>query len=135
MKLWHYTAAHHLSGGGGHAGPGILRNGILPTLHPYIDLRGGLVWLTDLDDWTQPWSTRPVPGTGCDRTEARVRVAVPRGHVLLRHWPDVRDFVLTADLRDDLERFADPGRWWVFNGRIPPGWLREVENRPNEAAA
>lgn len=130
MKLYHYTARHHLDGGPGHAGPGILRYGLLPNVHPYIDVTG-LVWLTDDPCWEQPWSTRPVPGMDCDRTEVRVEVVLPKAsRRLLKPWRDVRPLVLTEGMADDLERFADPSRWFLFVRRVPPGWIRRVETRP-----
>ena len=128
MKLFHYTAVHHLKGGPGHPGPGILRVGLLPTIHPYLDLAGGVVWLTDSPEWRQTWSTRdvPVPGFGpCNRTETRVEVAIPKAHrQSLMRWADARRFVITDDLLADLERYGDPEHWWVFRDRIPSGWLR-----------
>ena len=138
MKLYHYTARHHVDGGEGHPGPGILRVGIKPTMHPYIDAPG-LVWLTDSPDWTQTWSTRdvPVPNFGpCDRTEVRVEVAIPSSaRWNLFPWNRVRQHVITAEFRRDLERYGDPEHWFVFNDRIPPGWIRSVESRPSRAVA
>lgn len=128
MKLWHYTARHHLDGGLGHAGPGILRTGIIPNRHPAIAM-GALVWLTDDPEWRQEWSSRPVPGVGCDRTEVRVEVIIPKAH---RDWLfGFRDWASITDPRvlRDLTAFGDPERWFVFGRRIPPGWLRTVEAR------
>jgi hypothetical protein len=140
MKLYHYTAVHHLHGGvGSHAGPGILNVGIRRFVHPYLDIAGGVVWLTDSPDWSQTWSTRdvPVPGYGpCNRTEARVEVSIPRrDRASLVPWRVAREFVLTAGLRDDLERFGDPEHWYVFAGDIPRGWLRLHEATPLAMAA
>lgn len=131
MRLWHYTARHHLDGGVGHAGPGITHAGILPNPHPAIAL-GGLVWLTDDPDWRQEWSPRPVPlgGETCDRTEVRVEVAIPKYY---RDWLfDYPDWSACTDPRvlPDLVAFGDPFRWFVFGRRIPPGWLRSIEERP-----
>lgn len=136
MKLYHYTATHHLNGVGphkGHAGPGILRSGIKAKIHPYIDAPG-LVWLTTSDDWSQTWSTRDVevPGFGpCNRTEVRVEVVIPKtARWNLYPWSKVRERVLTTGLARDLERYGDSENWFVFNGNIPAAWVRTVETRP-----
>lgn len=131
MILYHYTAAHHLYGGDGHAGPGILRSGLFPNVHPYIDIAGGVVWLTDSPEWAQSWSTRdvPVPGYGpCNRTEVRVGVVIPKAsRGLLMPWRQARRLVLTEQMRRDLETLGDPEHWYVFAGRIPPSWIRTTE--------
>ena len=133
MKLYHFTAQHHLDGGAGHPGPGILHAGIRPTIHPYIDVAGGMVWLTDDPSWSQPWSTRavPVPGYGpCNRTEVRIEVAIPRAsRRSLGTWRQLREFVLTEGLARDMERYANPDRWFVYAGIIPRGWIRSIERR------
>ena len=138
MRLYHYTARHHVDGGSGHPGPGILSRGLLPNVHPYIDA-SGLVWLTDSAEWTQTWSARdvPVPGFGsCDRTEVRIEVVIPRSARMdLYPWNRVRRYVITDGMRRDLERYGDPEHWFVFNDRIPPAWLRSVESRPAEVTA
>lgn len=134
MRLYHYTAQHHVDGGAGHPGPGILCSGLLPNIHPYIDLIGGMVWLTDSKEWSQSWSARdvPVPGFGpCNRTEARVEVVIPKAdRFRLKPWREVRWRVLTDGLRRDLEAYGDPEHWYVYVGRIPSAWVRGVESRP-----
>jgi hypothetical protein len=129
VKLYHYSARHHFSGGPGHAGPGIWHHGIIPHKHPAIPM-GAIVWLTDDPDWSQAWSSRPVPGTGCDRTEVRCTVIIPKHHrdklFDYRQWSSVTD----ADVLPDLVAFGDPARWFVFAGHIPLGWLRDAEARP-----
>lgn len=131
MRLYHYTAQHHIDGGNGHPGPGILRTGLMPNIHPYIDLMDGMVWLTDSAEWTQTWSTRdvPVPGFGlCNRTEVRIEVVIPKhDRVRLKPWREVSWRVLIEDMRRDLETFGDPEHWYVYVGRIPPSWIRGIE--------
>lgn len=132
MRLYHYTARHHVDGGSGHAGPGILAVGLQPTIHPYMDLRSGMVWLTDSDEWSQTWSTRDVSVVGygpCNRTEVRLSVTIPRqARTRLLRWSEAGRFVITDGLRRDLERFGDPEHWWVYLGVIPPEWVTGVES-------
>lgn len=107
-------------------------------------------WLTDDPQWRQPWATRStIPH---DRTAYRARVGVPPGAPLLVHWPAfVREQRLEqrwplwlADFEgqplDDDDGAAsglrpDPGRWWVYLGRVPPGWLSEWTRRPTTVPA
>ena len=129
MKLYHYTARHHIDGGDEHGGPGILRAGIVPNVHPYFDVRDGMVWLTDSDEWAQPWAS-DILGIGCDRTEARVTVVIPKRHrYALLPWQDAKRLLVTPLLVPHLEGDADPDRWFVFMRRVPVAWLRGVEYR------
>ena len=136
MRLFHFTALHHLEGGwpaDAHAGFGIRNIGIRPNRHPLIALPA-LVWLTEDGDWQQMWSPRPVPGINCDRTEVRIEVIVPKSS---------RAKLLTVDR---IVPFVDPGwredftggfdlrAWRAFPGSIPVGWLRTVLHRERLAA-
>jgi hypothetical protein len=74
-----------------------------------------------------------VPGSGCDRTEIRLEVTIPKSlRSSLLPWTKVATLVDPQD-RADLEAFADPTRWWVFLGKIPAGWVRRVERRADYA--
>lgn len=135
MKLYHFTAAHHLEGGPGHAGPGILNVGLLPNPHPWIALPAH-VWLTEDDRFRQSWSTRPVPlpdGSTCDRTEVRLEVWVPRQSRDLLHGPTSIESAMSRPNWHDLTAFAHPWPWRVFFGTIPPHWI--VGSRKRRSAA
>jgi hypothetical protein len=101
-------------------------------------------WLTDDPDWRQAWATRA--RLKLDRTAWRVRVDVPPGATALVGWPE---FVRRQGLAErwpawladfegqtlDLEggaygRVPDPARWWLYLGRVSPGWLRDWTRRP-----
>lgn len=130
MRLYHYTAQHHVDGGTGHPGPGILKSGLIPNIHPYFDVARGMVWLTDSDEWTQPWAT-DILEIGCDRTEARLQVAIPKRHRFeVLPWDYVKTLLITPLLIPHLEGDADPNRWFVFLSHIPSAWIRGVEARP-----
>jgi hypothetical protein len=140
MRLYHFTARHHLVGasalGSRHAGPGILAVGIQPNPagHPLIALPP-LVWLTADGSFTQMWSTRPVPGLGCDRTEVRIEVAIPKAaRDRLLAYERIRPYV-RRDWLDDFENGFDLTPWFGFLDRIPVGWLRGVESRSMAASA
>lgn len=132
MRLYHFTAMHHLTGGvGRHAGPGIENVGLHPHPHPLISLPG-MVWLTADPTWAQEWSPRPVPGVDCDRTEVRLTVAVPKsahGHLL--GMREIRPFI-DADWQEDFDAHGeiDVSGWRAFVGQIPRGWIRAWDPRP-----
>lgn len=133
VKLWHYTARHHLEGGTAHGGPGILNVGILGNGHPLVKLPS-LVWLTDDGRWTQEWAT--MVGTDCDRSETRVEVVIPKAHRgSIHRWTTVGPLVTPPDFLADLNAYGLPESWWIYSGNIPRAWLRRVEHRPLLAAA
>jgi hypothetical protein len=138
VRLYHFTARHHLVGSrlSPHAGPGILVEGIVPNPHghPLIALPP-MVWLTEDGSWDQMWSTRPVPGIGCDRTEVRVELIIPKDHRdRLVTYDRIRPFV-RADWRADFEGGYDLSVWRGYFGRIPSAWLRGQVFRPDQVAA
>ena len=102
MSLWHYTCDH------GHDGIGE-RGMLLPNLHIQLNVR--LSWLTDMAEPERLALGLTNQFTGCDRTRFRYRLE-RSGHVMpwgmwaaLNH-PD-------ETLREDLERYGNPDRWWV----------------------
>jgi len=134
MKLFHFTAFHHLVGGLGHPGPGIDDHGLRPNAHPLIGLPP-MVWLTDDDWWGQCWSPRVVPGVDCDRTEIRLRIVIPKSaRERLLPYGRVRLFV-RSDWVVDFEGGFDLSGWSVFLGRIPRSWIRGITARPDLWAA
>ena len=130
--LYHFTARHHLDGGVGHPGPGILRAGLLANHHPLLTLPAG-VWLTEDGSFDQMWSTRPVPGINCDRTEVRLTVAVPVTDRFLPYGV-VRRFV-RPDWLKDFEAGYDLASWSYFMGWIAPASITEVVDRPLAVSA
>ena len=132
MRLYHFTAAHHVEGGRGHSGPGIRAIGIQPNLHPLIALPP-MVWLTEDGSWSQMWSPRKVPGVACDRTEVRLSVLVPKAaRDRLLTYDRIRPFV-QPDWREDFEGGFDLSVWRAYMGRIPWSWVRGMVER--QAAA
>lgn len=136
MRLYHFTAKHHVDGGPGHAGPGIHAVGLLPNRHPLIARLGGLVWLTLDGSWQQVWSPRPIPGLDCDRTEARLTIRLdPEGASRLMTIDQVLPFV-RSDWRDDFTCGLDLSAWRAYRGGIPWSSVIGIEYRPaSEEAA
>lgn len=134
MKLYHFTARHHLVGSSRHGGPGIRVHGIVPNPlgHPLIALPP-MVWLTEDGSWDQMWSSRPVPRVGCDRTEVRIEVVIPKtAQERLLTYDRIRPFV-QPDWREDFEGGYDLSPWRAFVGRIPPSWIRGESFREGAA--
>jgi hypothetical protein len=105
--LYHFTCAH--------AAARIGKRGVLiPHASPLCPRLGAVVWLTDMatpDRWALGLTSEFL---SCDRTEYRYRcapdIAVP--------YDSVRDMI-PADVRDDLEAFGQPGRWWICSAPTP----------------
>jgi hypothetical protein len=126
MRLYHFTAQHHVDGGIGHPGPGILRTGLLANHHPLITLPTS-VWLTEDGSFDQMWSTRPVPGSNCDRTEVRLTIEVEPNDRLLPYRV-IRRYV-RPDWLADFEGGFDLSPWWMQMGWIAPERILEVAAR------
>lgn len=131
MKLLHYTAQRYADG--------IRESGItlgslvLPAATGLVQIRP-LQWLTDDENWQgQGWAVNHLGDWG-DRTVLRFRVVIPKAHRKnLYWWPYFATDVLKMRAEDERV-FAKAGggngtHWWVYKGRIPPGWLRGVEYR------
>lgn len=135
MRLYHYTALNHVQG--------ILAQGLTLGFWvepmdepPYWKGRQGWQWLTDSEEWHQPWAT-DIMGTGEDRSEYRFRVIVPHSHMPRLHrftdlaaaaaWPQER---LEEFTRGNGMPAGEASHWYVYHGYIRPGWLRQPERRP-----
>lgn len=127
MKLYHFTPAHLVES--------ILKNGLTLGKLP-IALENGKIsflwpcqWLTSNGDWgMQSWATSQL--INYDRTAYRLTVKIPKAHreYLREAWEYCYRLPgLAYKLVDDW-----PGseHWYVFLGRIPPGWIRRVEKKP-----
>jgi hypothetical protein len=133
MRLYHFTAQHHVDGGPGHPGPGIAKVGLLANPHPLV-LLPAHVWLTADASFDQMWSTRPVPGVNCDRTEVRLTIEVPLLHSRWLPYRVVRTFV-RSEWRADFEGGFDLSAWSVFMGWITPEWITDTLPRSTTVAA
>lgn len=135
-SLFHYTARHHAAE---IRAAGAISRGAVPI--PTADgmeleaLAPGFQWLTESDDWAQPWATRS--RSACDRTECRLVVAIPATALRrLYRWADVyARFGYTTESATRLARInggsVDAARsWHVFAGAIPYRWVVRVDERP-----
>ena len=117
MKLYHFTSKHHVQGCLDKG----LRLGVIPIQGPPDKLTfiKEMQWLTQNPEKAQSWnenSTLPY-----DRTEYRLTVKIPKAHRRkLIPWR------LIEDMSPILSSDGDPDNWYVFDGIIKPGWIRDV---------
>lgn len=122
MKLYHFAPAHLLKG--------IQKQGLvlgsLPIItETKIDLVRPCQWLTSDGDFnSQSWATRGL--VQYDRTAVRLKMVIPKtargklwnAHDLLPQIPEESRRLITD--------WDGSEHWYLFFGRIPPGWIREV---------
>lgn len=80
-------------------------------------------WLTKNPDFSaQFWAVKVI--FNYDRTAYRITISIPKSHrsKLLR-W----SIVSTPD--NYLNRCPGWQDWYIFKGRIPPGWFRKIDKK------
>lgn len=128
MKLYHFTAAHLVSS--------IQRNGLTMGQLPILDKDGNLVsvispcqWLTSDGDWDkQSWATKNL--INYDRTAYRLLFSIPKAH--RKQLFKAHDFLpnLPTPTQRLITDWEGSEHWYLFFGKIPRGWIREVQQRP-----
>lgn len=131
MKLYHFTASRFVEE--------IKKDGLTLGQMPIFTktktiLMGPCQWLTSDGRFDrQNWATRQL--IDYDRTDVRLTVTIPktardklcRAYDLLPHLPEEGRRIIT-----DWEGSEN---WYLFFGRIPPGWIREIVEKPKEKLA
>jgi hypothetical protein len=129
LNLYHFTPAHLL--------PGCLAEGLTRGAVP-VDLSAdgmaqlqlGYQWLTANPAWTQDWNVRQV--VRYDRAACRITLAVPKSaRGRLYRWVSICR-ALAPRTWEDLNAAGDPQNWYLYKGRVPPGWFRRVDRRPGD---
>jgi len=124
VKLYHFTSNLHVEG--------CTKNGI--TLGAIPLYKNGKFyrlpdwqWLTTNPDFQQEWANTEYTMLSYDRTAFRLTVIIPKtARKQLFKWLDICD---RFPIDEYLNAYGDPENWYVFNGRIKPGWIREVEKK------
>jgi len=124
MKLYHFTSPFHVEGC---CKEGI-RKGSIPIRHNgRIGLLPNWQWLTSNPDFKQEWANTEFSTLPYDRTAFRITVVIPKTAIQRLHkWLDVCD---RLPIDPCMNEFGDPENWYVFRGRIKPGWIRQVEEK------
>ena len=129
MKLYHFTSPLHVDG--------CLKNGIIKGVIPiYKDGKYGLIpgyqWLTSNPKFHQEWANTEYTTLPYDRTAYRLTVVIPKAaRDRLFRWFDICD---KLPIDEAMNAYGDPENWFVFQGRIKPGWIRRVEQKEKETA-
>jgi hypothetical protein len=122
MILYHFVAIHLLEA--------VKREGLTLGVLPLRDGKRVFIakncqWLTRNPDFgAQHWATfrRTLP---YDRTAYRINVVIPKAHrIYLKPWPEL---CLPDNYLNETLGWQD---WYVFVGRIPAGWFREIVKKP-----
>lgn len=123
MKLYHFAPEHLVDA--------ILKQGItegkLPNLlsNGQVMLHDNVQWLTsDKEFGNQSWATKEL--INYDRTAARFTVKIPKtsrkmlwnAREILPHLPQGSRQLITG--------WTGSEDWYLFFGKIPRGWIREV---------
>jgi hypothetical protein len=127
MKVYHFTNKKMLES--------ILANGLTKGTIPVLEsnkaiLVGPFQWLTSNKEFDQQsWAKQIL--LPYSRTEVRVQITVPkhhRGKLIRARWGGKYD--LPNNIADALYKLTKDWEgsedWFVFNGIIPPGWIREI---------
>ncbi len=124
MKLYHFTSPIHVEG--------CIKEGINKGSIPlYKDGRYGLLpgwqWLTSNPDFNQQWANTEFSTLPYDRTAHRLTIVIPKtAKNRLHKWLDICG---KLPIDQHLNAYGDPDNWYVFQGRIKPGWIRQVEQK------
>lgn len=122
MKLYHFTSPLHVDGC---KKEGICKGSIPLYQNKRFGLLPGWQWLTTNPSFNQEWANTEFSTLPYDRTAFRLTVVIPKtAKKYLHRWLDIHDKFPTDSC---LNAFGDPENWYVFKGRIKPGWIRKVE--------
>jgi hypothetical protein len=129
MKLYHFTAAHLIDR---IKKEGITLGGIPLSLPPHPRVEWGYQWLTSNPDFKQAWCDPEYKTLPYNRNDYRITVSIPKtSHDTLIRWiPLWERLQKYIPIIKHLNDYGDPENWYVFYGRIPMGWFREITINP-----
>ena len=124
IKLYHFTSALHVEGC---IKEGINKGSIPLYKNGKFGLLPGWQWLTESPDFKQVWANTEFTTLPYDRTAFRLTVIIPKtAQKQLFRWLDICN---KFPIDRHLNAYGDPENWFVFQGRIKPGWIRQVEQK------
>lgn len=127
MKLYHFTSKHHVDGC---LKEGIKLGGVPVIIDGKYQIISGYQWLTSNPSFHQEWANREFTTLSYDRTEYRLTVIIPKTSLnKLIKWSEYYKY---SQVPEELNYYGDPENWYLFQGRIKPGWIREIENKARE---
>lgn len=126
MKLYHFAPVHMLQS--------ILSNGLTLGRLPIVDDNGNMLlispcqWLTKDGRWDkQSWATQQL--VDYDRTAYRLLISIPKSH--RKSLVKAHDYLpqLPGENKRLITDWEGSENWFLYFGRIPPGWIRKVEQK------
>lgn len=123
MKLYHFTSKHHIDGC---IREGLTMGAVPISINPPL-LIDGFQWLTRNKSPEQSWCAERIL-VPYRRDEFRITLKIPKGERKenLIPWLDFcKEYRMP--LAKDLNGLGDPENWYLFRGRVSPGWFRGVE--------
>lgn len=127
MRLYHFTSPLHVEGC---CKEGIAKGSIPLVVKGKIGLAQNWQWLTSNPEFHQEWANTEYSTLPYDRTAFRLTVNIPKAHSCrLFKWTEL---CKSLSIIEGFNDYGDPENWWVFAGRIRPGWIREVEAKEGE---
>lgn len=130
MTLYHFTKPESLAN--------IQKHGItlgvipIPTKCDWLFIRG-YQWLSSNPNFAQPWDTRE--HQNYDRTRYRLTVRIPKTSLDdLMEWIPAAVFLnFPSEGLTEFNYGGEGANWYLFKGRIPPKWIRSIDERPKQA--
>ena len=130
MKLYHFCSKKHINS---IQSEGLTR-GTIPLFDENsqpVSLIKGFQWLTSNPAWHQEWDSEShLPYA---RNDYRITVAIPKSHrPKLAKWDAIESGAEELQRSQEiLNSFGDPENWYVYAGRIKPGWFRGIDPHPD----
>lgn len=119
--FYHFTAKRFLES---IQKEGITRGVMVRTFNPPTFLHNKQ-WITINPEFDQSWAV----GSGIlpyKRNEVRLTIELPLAEIEnCKPWSQMR--FLTPAVAKDLEAYGDPENWHIFQGRIKPQWITQVD--------
>lgn len=130
MRLYHYTSEQHMSL---IRKTGSISKCVIPwnMVNERPTFVTGFQWLTESDDWLQPWAnTGLFSKLPYRRTEFRITIDLPNtSGTHLYHWL-VFCSKHTFEGKHHVNAGNDPHNWRLFKGRIPTTWFEAIDRNP-----
>jgi hypothetical protein len=118
MILYHFTSRHHIDS----VKRGGIVRGVLPV--PGVGIVPGFQWCTINPSFNQSWNV--MHQVEYDRTEYRITIKIPKKHQKrVFNWLEFCNGT-TIDF-GFLNTYGDPENWRLYQGRIKPGWFRQID--------
>lgn len=126
MKLYHFTADLLLES---IKAEGLTRGSFPLQINGDLKLLPDCQWLTRNKTFDQLWHDPEFTQLKYDRRENRIAIKIPKNeYENLWNWEQVKIGFGHLFLRD-FDYHDDCQNWYIFLGRIKPGWFRGITRK------